>query len=186
MPCASGRTHSRTGRHTPEHGRRFPAPHSRIFLPFFGLFHGRFAVMTALAQTLVIARVNKQQPVSAVGLDMVYHRGPGADASPGTLPAERFPQKLRRAQVVSPGRQIVPAVVLRAVPALVLGLVCWAPTVPGQRWASRMLTRAQWLLRYGLSPPCGQREKTPEPLTQPFRVVMGSGVQRSDLSRYPG
>ena len=156
MPCARSRTHGHTSAHAPVCGRRFAAVRSPVFPSFFGLFQRRFTIMAALTQALVIAGIDKQQPVSPMGFDVIHHRGPGADASPGTLPAERFPQKLRRAQVVSPGRQIVPAVVLRAVPALVLGLVCWAPTVPGQRWASRMLTRAQWLLRYGLSPPCGR------------------------------
>ena len=88
-----------------------------LFPSFFGHFPCRLAVMAGLAQALVVGRVDELAPVSPVGHDVVHHRGTGAEAPLGTLPAEGLPQELRRAQAVCPDGQAVPAMVLRRGPA---------------------------------------------------------------------
>ena len=55
--------------------------------------------MAALAQALVVFRIDKQFPISPVRLDVVHHGGPGPDAAAGAFLAPRLPQELGRAQI---------------------------------------------------------------------------------------
>ena len=110
--------------------------------------------MAALAQALVVGRVDEQRPAPPVRLDVVHYRGPDTVTTLGALAAERLPQELRRAQVVRPDRQAVPAVILRRDPArgflrLVLGTV----PLPGQGGTPRVSARPERLQGHGLSPP---------------------------------
>ncbi len=100
--------------------------------PRFPLLQGRLAVMTGLAQALVVGRVDEQRPAPPVRLDVVHYRGPDTVTTLGALAAERLPQKLCRAEIICPDGQAVPAVVLRRGPAgRFLGLVLGAVRPPG-------------------------------------------------------
>ena len=136
------------------------ASNSVSFPSFFCLLPCRFLVMASFAQALVVGRVDEQRPAPPVGLDVVHHRCPGAVPGVsgrilrGALAAERLPQELRRAQVVRPDRQAVPAVIFRRDPARgFLGLVLGTVPLPGQGGTPRVSARPERLQGHGLSPP---------------------------------
>lgn len=108
-----------------------------------------------MAQALQVIAVGEPAPVALVVHDVVHIGGQCTNATPGTLSAERLPQKLRRAEIIHPfWRPVHPAPGLRLFAALaVLGLMCWAVAVTGQRTASWMPTRPERLQGHGLSPP---------------------------------
>ena len=126
---------------------------SCVFSALLRLLPSRFLVVVALAQALVIGRVGKQLPVSAMGLDVIHHRGPGAAARISwripnrALPAKRLSHELSRAQVIRPDGKAVPAMPLDRDPAArFYGLVLGAVSIAGQRRASWVPTRPQRLL----------------------------------------
>ena len=116
---------------------------ARLFPPLRHHFPRCFLVVMMLAQRLQVAFVGKPRPIAAVRDDVVSHRCPRAHPLLCTLAAERFPQKLLRPKPVRPHRQTIPAVVLRAFAALFPWPVLWAPAVPRQLSASRILARPQ-------------------------------------------
>ena len=154
---------ARPGTHMHGHGhtcrradvalRSFVRSVSRVFPALLRLLPSCLLVVVALAQALVIGRVGKQLPVSAMGLDVIHHRGPGAAAwvsrriLPGALPARRLSHELSRAQVIRPDGKAVPAMPLGRDPAArFYGLVLGAVSIAGQRRASWVPTRPQRLL----------------------------------------
>ena len=154
---------ARPGTHMPGHGhtcqradvalRSFVRSVSRVFPALLRLLPSCLLVVVALAQALVIGRVGKQLPVSAMGLDVIHHRGSGAAAwvsrriLPGALPAKRLSHELSRAQVIRPDGKAVPAMPLGRDPAArFYGLVLGAVSIAGQRRASWVPTRPQRLL----------------------------------------
>ena len=156
---------------------QIPAPVS----PFFGLFSGRFAVVAGLAQALVVSRVDELAPVPPVWYDVVHHRGP--DAVPGitwriprgALAAERLPQELRRAQVVRPDGQAVPAVVLPPrLGGALSGACAWGSTPPGSGPHILGAGMAGAVSGPGLSPP--GKQKSARATTPDHRVIIGSGA----------
>ena len=154
---------ARLGTHMPGHGhtcrradvalRSFVRSVSRVFPALLSLLPSCLLVVVALAQALVIGRVGKQLPVSAMGLDVVHHRGPGPAAwisrriLLGTLSAKWLSHELSRAQVIRPDGKAVPAMPLGRDPAArFYGLVLGAVSIAGQRRASWVPTRPQRLL----------------------------------------
>ena len=117
----------------PAASRGLPGSKPSVFPPLPGHLPGGLLVVMMLAQALMVSGVDEQPPVPPMGLHMVHHRGPGSDTTPGTLAAERLPQQLRRAQIIRPDGQAVPAVVLRRPAAgRLFWLVDRTPALPGE------------------------------------------------------
>jgi len=122
---------------------------------FLGLLSGGLLVVMVLAHGLVVARVDKERPVSTVWLLMVDHGGAGTVAGIagwvllGAFTAPGIPGQLSRAQSLRPERLQVPAVILGADPALMLGLVLRTPPVSGQLRASWVAAGPERFTRQG-------------------------------------
>ena len=145
--------------HAPESSAicaRFGHKNGSIFASFC-LFSRRLAIVAPLAQTLVVVRVNEQLPVSAERHHVVHRVGSCPASLLCTTPAERLPEQLRGAQVISPDRLAVPAVPLCAFLALyataMLRRVPLAISLPGQCGAAWVTTRPERLKGHGRSPP---------------------------------
>lgn len=131
--------HQRTGEASPGKSASFCGG----FTPFFRPLPGRLDVVVTLAKALVIGWVDKLGPVAPERDHVVGHRGVDPFTLSGALPAERLPEELCRPQDLCPDGQVVPTVILRACPPVVLGPVLVAPARAGHLRAPRMLTRSQ-------------------------------------------
>lgn len=162
---------------------RFQALKTPPVLPFFRRhFEGGLAIVAGLAQALQIVPVNEAGPVASVGLDVVHHRGPGAYAPSGALPAPRLTQELIGPQVVRPDGQTVPAVPLGGHPApRPLGLMPGAVSLSGELRASWVPAWSERLHGHGLSPP--GKTKSQSPTTSHAGIMSGSGSQSTGLCR---
>ena len=148
-----------------------------IFPPFLHLFQRRFAIVAALTQALEVCRIDEQQPVTPMGLDVIHHGGPGADTMLGALPAPGLPQELSGPKLVRPEGQAVPGVALCRSPAgRPLGLVSGTIPLPCEFRASGMPARSERLHGHGLSPPGKTKSRHRR---SPSREVIGTGLQRS-------
>ena len=182
LPCA-GRSvaHAQASRRS----RRFQALKMPPVLPFFRRhFEGSLAIVAGLTHALQIVPVDKAGPVAPVGLDVVHHRGPGAYAPSGALPAPRLPQELIGPQVARPDGQTVPAVPLGGHPApRPLGLMPGAVSLSGELRASWVPAWSERLHGHGLSPP--GKTKSQSPTTSHAGIMSGSGSQSTGPVRYP-
>ena len=148
----------------------------------FRLFPGCFSIMASLAQALEIGPVDEPGPVPPVGLHMVHHRGPGADAPACALPAPWLPQELPGPQIVGPDGQAVPAVPFRrGPPGRWPGLVPVTVPLPGESGAPRVPAWSEGLHGHGLSPP--GKTKSQSPTTSHAGIMSGSGFQSTGLCR---
>lgn len=181
-PGAWTRRHPRPCPGTDVASRQHDGLNSRVFLPLLGYLPGRLSVVAGLAQALQVGTVSEAGPAPSVGLDVVHHRGPGAYAPSGALPAPRLTQELIGPQVVRPDGQTVPAVPLGGHPApRPLGLMPGAVSLSGELRASWIPAWSERLHGHGLSPP--GKTKSQSPTTSHAGIMSGSGSQSTGLCR---
>lgn len=143
--------------HAHTHRRRYVGSEIKT-LAFLPLDH-RLAVVMVLAKTLQVAAVSEQIPVALMWDNVVDYCCSHSLALGCTLSAPGLSQQLRWPEVICPDRQLVPAMILSAGLALVLGLMLGTPTVSRQLGTASVHARTQWLACHGLSPPTRKKAR---------------------------
>ena len=177
----SPRAPSRRGNHAgaPKRSAVFAAPPVN--------FRRSFSAVAAVAQALEVRAVGEHRPISAVIRDMIHIRCPSPDPTLRTRTAPWLMQKLRWPQILEPDiRAIHPAPRLgRLTAPVTAGFMLVTVSGRSQRMASGMAAQPHRFVCQGYH--LLAKQKTPAPNDRiPFGTIMGSGVLRSGLLRYPG